>query len=338
GRGGGEARRGTASWAARRKAACRPDNYDKFYTNMWDKQKRPLPATIKSHSVFDDYEILERLGSGAFGVVHRCKELSTGQYFVAKFIQTPTAIEKQTVRQEVAVMNALHHSKLINLHDVYESVQETVLIVEFLSGGDLFDRVADDSYKMTEAEVIKYIRQVCEGLLYMHEQGYVHLDIKPENIICETSKSTNIKLVDFGLTTRLDPNEPVKVTMATAEFAAPEIAEHEPVGFYTDMWAVGVLAYVLLSGLSPFLGNDSYETLANVRRCEWEFQRDAFSSVSDDAKDFIKNLLVRRGEKRLTVHEALEHPWLLEGRSLDGLDKRIAASKFEKLRQRAQDL
>uniref|UniRef100_A0A1I8H545 TITIN protein n=1 Tax=Macrostomum lignano TaxID=282301 RepID=A0A1I8H545_9PLAT len=251
----------------------KPSNYDSCYSNLWDRH-RPYPVSIKTGSVYDDYEILEELGSGAFGVVHRCKEKATGQIFVANFF-----------------------------------------LVE------LFDRIADDSYKMSEAEVIKYMRQVCDGLKHMHEQGIVHLDIKPENLICETSKSTSIKVIDFGLATRLNPNETVKVTTATAEFAAPEIADNDGVGFYTDMWAVGVLAYVLLSGLSPFAGNDDYETLGNVKKCDWDFDRDAFASVSDEARDFIKSLLVRRPEKRLTVHEALDHPWLQ--RAAEGLDKRI---------------
>lgn len=98
---------------------------------------------------------------------------------------------------------------------------------------------------MSEAEVINYMRQICEGIKHMHEKNIIHLDIKPENIMCQTRKSTNIKLIDFGLATKLDPNEVVKISTGTAEFAAPEIVEREPVGFYTDMWAVGVLAYVL---------------------------------------------------------------------------------------------
>lgn len=99
---------------------------------------------------------------------------------------------------------------------------------------------------MSEAEVINYMRQICEAIKHMHERNIIHLDIKPENIMCQTKKSSNVKLIDFGLATKLDPNEIVKISTGTAEFAAPEIVEREPVGFYTDMWAVGVLAYVLL--------------------------------------------------------------------------------------------
>lgn len=114
-----------------------------------------------------------------------------------------------------------------------------------LSGGELFERITADGYVMSESEVINYMRQICEGVKHMHEKNIIHLDIKPENIMCQTRTSTNVKLIDFGLATKLDPNEVVKISTGTAEFAAPEIVEREPVGFYTDMWAVGVLSYVL---------------------------------------------------------------------------------------------
>lgn len=120
-----------------------------------------------------------------------------------------------------------------------------LLLINSLSGGELFERITAEGYVMTEAEVINYMRQICEGIRHMHEKNIIHLDIKPENIMCQTRLSTNVKLIDFGLATRLDPNEVVKITTGTAEFAAPEIVNREPVGFYTDMWATGVLAYVL---------------------------------------------------------------------------------------------
>ncbi len=114
--------------------------------------------------------------------------------------------------------------------------------------------------------------------------------------MCETGRSTDIKLVDFGLSTRLNPQEEVRVSTATPEFAAPEIADHNPVGFYTDMWAVGVLSYILLSGLSPFTGTDQMDTLRNVSRASFDFLFEAFRDISDGAKDFITKLLVKSPE------------------------------------------
>lgn len=114
-----------------------------------------------------------------------------------------------------------------------------------MSGGELFEKVADEKNRMSEAEAVDYMRQVCDALRHMHEMNYVHLDLKPENIMFTTKKSNQLKLIDFGLAAKLDPKETVKVTTGTAEFAAPEVAASKPVGFYTDMWSVGVLAYIL---------------------------------------------------------------------------------------------
>lgn len=307
------------------------DNYDKFFKDTWN-QRRPTTVDVKLGSVYDYYDVLEELGSGAFGVVHRCVEKSTGRNYVAKFINTPHTVDKQTVRNEVNVMNNLYHRKLLHLHDAFDDEQEMVLILEFLSGGDLFDRIADDDYRMSEAEVIRYMRQLCEAICYMHEQSIVHLDIKPENVLCETQRSTDIKLIDFGLAAKLDPENAVKVSTATAEFAAPEVANHEPVGFYTDMWALGVLSYILLSGLSPFAGEDDYETLENVRQCDWHFDDDAFKTISPLAKDFINRLLLKNASQRMTIHEALEHAWLKDDHG--DLNTRIPASRYKAIRDK----
>lgn len=201
-----------------------------------------------------------------------------------------------------------------------------------LSGGELFERITAEGYQMSEAEVINYMRQICEGVKHMHERNIIHLDIKPENIMCQTKTSTNVKLIDFGLATRLDPNEVVKISTGTAEFAAPEIVEREPVGFYTDMWAVGVLAYVLLSGLSPFAGENDIETLKNVKACDWDFDEEAFCNVSDEGKDFIRNLLIKNKEKRMTAHECLAHSWLTGDHA--GRVQPIDSSRFRALRDR----
>ena len=154
--------------------------------------------------------------------------------------------------------------------------------------------------------------------------------------MCTTSKSTSVKIIDFGLATKLDPNELVKISTGTAEFAAPEIVEREAVGFYTDMWAIGVLAYVLLSGLSPFAGASDIDTLKNVKACDWSFDEEAFKNVSEEGRAFIRSLLVKKKEKRLTAHECLMHPWLTGDHSHKTLE--IARNRFfairEKIRQK----
>ncbi|GFU14694.1 twitchin, partial [Nephila pilipes] len=310
-------------------------NYDQFVFDVFDKYIAQ-PVDIKTSSVYDKYDILEEIGTGAFGVVHRCRERKTGNIFAAKFIPVAHPLEKSLIKKEIDVMNHLHHPKLVHLHDAFEDDDEMVLIYEFMSGGELFEKITDDSYFMCEAEVINYMRQICEGMKHMHEKNIIHLDIKPENIMCQTKTSNNIKLIDFGLATKLDPNEVVKISTGTAEFAAPEIVNREPVGFYTDMWAVGVLAYVLLSGLSPFAGDNDVETLKNVRACDWEFDDEAFANISNEGKDFISKLLTRSKDKRMTAHECLEHPWLKGDLSHD-TRIRIPNRRYVKFRDDLRD-
>ncbi|KAK5968521.1 Twitchin [Trichostrongylus colubriformis] len=287
-------------------------NYDAYVIDVW-KHYYPEEVEIKHNSVLDNYDIHEEIGTGAFGVVHRCTERATGNTFAAKFVNTQNETDKATVRKEINTMSVLRHPTLINLHDAYEGDKEMVMIYEFMSGGELFEKVADDSNRMTEAEAIDYMRQVCKALCHMHEMNYVHLDLKPENIMFTTKKSNELKLIDFGLASHLDPRESVKVTTGTAEFAAPEVANGDPVGYFTDMWSVGVLSYILLSGLSPFAGENDEETLKNVKKCDWNMDDPIFNQVSDNAKDFIRKLLVAEPGSRMTIHEALNHPWLSSG-------------------------
>ncbi|XP_050099300.1 twitchin isoform X8 [Anopheles aquasalis] len=284
-------------------------DYDDYVFDVYSKY-HPKPVEISNKSVYDAYEILEEIGTGAFGVVHRCRERKTGNVFAAKFIPVSTNAERELIRREIDIMNQLHHRKLIHLHDAFEDEDEMVLIYEFLSGGELFERITTEGYRMCEQEIIEYMKQICEAVKYMHEKNIIHLDIKPENVMCQTRNTNQVKLIDFGLATKLNPNEMVKISTGTAEFAAPEIVEREPVGFYTDMWAVGVLAYVLVSGLSPFAGETDIDTLKNIKQGTWEFDEVAFRDVSEECKDFIRRLLIKNKEKRMTAHECLSHVWL----------------------------
>ncbi|CAJ0587388.1 unnamed protein product, partial [Mesorhabditis spiculigera] len=303
-------------------------NYDSFVFDVW-KHYYPEPVEISTASIYDKYDVLEEIGTGAFGVVHRCVERSTGNTFAAKFVNTPHQTDKDTVRKEIQVMNALRNPSLIHLHDAYEDQHEMVMVYEFLSGGELFEKIADEHSRMSEKEAADYTRQVCEALRVMHENNYVHLDLKPENIMFTTKKSDKLKLIDFGLATQLDPRSAVKVTTGTAEFAAPEIANGEPVGYYTDMWSVGVLSYILLSGLSPFGGETDEETLKNVRAGDWSIDDPAFSGISDHAKDFVKQLLHKDPKQRLSVFDALDHPWLTSG---EARDDPIPSSRYRDIR------
>ncbi|KAK2834984.1 hypothetical protein Q5P01_015468 [Channa striata] len=269
-------------------------------------------VTPKPHQIATYYTINkdEVLGGGRFGQVHKCTENSSGLILAAKIIKARSQKEKEIVRNEIQVMNQLNHANLIQLYAAFESRHDIILIMEYVEGGELFDRIIDENYNLTELDTVLFIRQICEGLQYMHKMYILHLDLKPENILCVSRATNKVKIIDFGLARRYKPREKLRVNFGTPEFLAPEVINYEFVSFPTDMWSLGVITYMLLSGLSPFLGEDDNETLNNILACQWSFEEEEFTDISDEAKDFITRLLVKSKSWRMSAAEALRHPWL----------------------------
>ncbi|KAG7473606.1 hypothetical protein MATL_G00097650 [Megalops atlanticus] len=252
----------------------------------------------------------EVLGGGRFGQVHKCAELSSGLTLAAKIIKVKGIKDRDEVKNEIGVMNQLNHVNLIQLYDAFESRTNLTLIMEYVEGGELFDRIIDENYQLTELDAIVFTRQICEGVQYLHQQYILHLDLKPENILCVNTTGNQIKIIDFGLARKYRPREKLKVNFGTPEFLAPEVVNYDFVSFPTDMWSVGVITYMLLSGLSPFLGDNDTETMNNILHCNWDFDAEAFESVSEEAKDFISRLLIPEKCSRLSATGCMKHSWL----------------------------
>lgn len=278
-----------------------------------DEEKEPEYRDVvikKDCSVKDFYDIEDRLGTGKFGQVFKLVEKSTKKVWAGKFIKAFSQKEKENVRQEIDIMNSLHHPKLVQCVDAFEGKSDMVMVLEMISGGELFERIVDEDFELTEREVIKYMLQIIDGVQFIHKQGIVHLDLKPENIMCINKTGSKIKLIDFGLARRLEDSGSLKVLFGTPEFVAPEVINYEAISYPTDMWSIGVICYILVSGLSPFMGDNDNETLANVTSATWDFEDEAFDEISDQAKDFISSLLKKDMRARLTCAQCLEHSWL----------------------------
>ncbi|XP_069490326.1 myosin light chain kinase, smooth muscle-like isoform X2 [Ambystoma mexicanum] len=307
---------------------------DAINNEPFDYQQVVINTTEK---VLDLYTQLEKLGVGKFGQVYRLQEKATGRILAGKFYKTRTAKEKESARMEVELMNKLHHPKLAQCVAAYQTRAEMVMVLEYIAGGELFERIVDDAFEHTEPTCVQYVRQILEGVQYMHQQNIVHLDLKPENIVCVNRTGNNIKIIDFGLARMLKPGAQVKVMQGTPEFIAPEVISFEPIGFTTDMWSIGVICYILLSGDSPFQGNNDMETLRNVTAAQWEFDEETLEEISDRAKDFISKLLKKNMRSRLTTDQALQHPWLQETEqanaktlSKEKIKKFLARQKWQK--------
>ncbi|KAF5896340.1 myosin light chain kinase, smooth muscle-like, partial [Clarias magur] len=278
-----------------------------------DSDKEPEYRDVaikKDNTVKDFYDVEDRLGTGKFGQVFKLVEKSTKKVWAGKFIKAFSQKEKENVRQEIGIMNSLHHPKLVQCVDAFEGKSDIVMVLEMISGGELFERIVDEDFELSEREVIKYMLQIIDGVQFIHKQGIVHLDLKPENIMCVNKTGSKIKLIDFGLARRLVNSGSLKVLFGTPEFVAPEVINYEEIGYATDMWSIGVICYILLSGLSPFMGDNDNETLANVTSATWDFEDEAFDEISEEAKDFISNLLKKNMKARLTCEQCMEHKWL----------------------------
>ncbi|XP_034559332.1 myosin light chain kinase 2, skeletal/cardiac muscle isoform X2 [Notolabrus celidotus] len=268
--------------------SAKPSQINNFYTINWQ----------------------EVLGGGRFGQVHKCVENSSGLTLAAKVIKARSQKEKEVVKNEIQVMNNLDHASLIQLYAAFESRNDIILVLEYVGGGELFDRIIDENYTLMELDAVVFIRQICEGLQHMHKMYILHLDLKPENILCVNRVTSKIKIIDFGLARIYKPREKLRVNFGTPEFLAPEVINYDFVSFNTDMWSLGVITYMLLSSLCPFLGDDENETLNNILACKWNFEEQEFMDTSEEAKDFITKLLVVNKSWRMGASEALRHPWL----------------------------
>ncbi|XP_051571133.1 myosin light chain kinase, smooth muscle-like isoform X1 [Myxocyprinus asiaticus] len=284
------------------------------------------------HKVSDHYIVQEKLGVGKFGQVFRMTHKETGRVCAGKFYKGRRAKEREAARKEIELMNFLHHPKLVQCLAAYDNKPEIVMVMEYVAGGELFERIVDDSFEHTEASSVGYIRQILEGIQYMHQQNIIHLDLKPENIVCVDRTGGQIKIIDFGLASKLDPSTPLKVMHGTPEFVAPEVINFEPVTLATDMWSIGVICYILLSGESPFQGESDSETLSLVTAAQWEFDEESFEEITDLAKDFISSLLSKDIRRRMSCEDALAHAWMafVSVDNTSSITKNLSKDKMKK--------
>ncbi|XP_054461479.1 death-associated protein kinase 2 isoform X2 [Anoplopoma fimbria] len=274
-------------------------------------------AVFKPENVEDFYEIGEVLGSGHFGQVRQVRERATGTCWAGKFLKirkntcSRLGLDRSCVEKEVEILQAVQHPNIVTLKDVFESRAEVVLVLELVSGGELFDFIAEKE-NLLESEAIEFMKQILEGLGFMHSKNIGHFDLKPENIMLSDKMAAqpNIKLIDFGLAHHFHQGEEYRSTSGTPQYIAPEVINSEPLSTAADMWSIAVITYILLSGLSPFQGETDENTLSNINVMNYAFPAQYFSMTSSMAKDFIQKLLVKTPSERMTAEECLLHPWI----------------------------
>ncbi|XP_076659530.1 obscurin isoform X6 [Halictus rubicundus] len=270
--------------------------------------KRKSDIRTRHDRPYDDYyDLGDELGRGTQGITYHAVERCTGRNYAAKVMHGRGDL-KPYMYNEMDIMNNLNHRKLLRLHDAYEADLTVTLIIELAAGGELVDTLTKQAY-YTESEIAGYMRQLLWGLEYMHDNHFAHLGLTLGDLLISHTGGDDLKICDFGLSRRITQTKLMTLAYGMPEYVAPEVTNNEGVSYSADMWSVGIITYILLSGISPFRGFNDRETLLKIRDGKWEFD-DRWQNISEDAKDFIRLLLMYNCERRMDVKAALTHPWI----------------------------
>jgi len=271
------------------------------------------PVTGCYADIFNNYHVFPRvIGSGHYGCVRECASRRTRQVFAVKTIEKCKIARLDHLRREVSLLKKVEHGNVMKMVDCFEDEDYVHIVTEKYSGGELFDRIIDNTTAegcLSEKSAARIIKSLLEAVAYLHGEGIAHRDIKPENILFESSdEDSDIRLIDFGLSRKhAKGNAPMSTPVGTAYYMSPELLK----GKYdasTDIWSVGIVAYILLAGYPPFNGDTDPEIFAAIKRGHFQYPGKGFS---EEAKDFIGCLLRRDSRKRFSAEEALKHPWLM---------------------------
>uniref|UniRef100_A0AAR2LNB4 Protein kinase domain-containing protein n=1 Tax=Pygocentrus nattereri TaxID=42514 RepID=A0AAR2LNB4_PYGNA len=257
------------------------------------------------------FDLKEILGTGAFSEVVLAREKTTGKMYAVKCIPKKALRGKESsIENEIAVLRKIKHENIVALEDIYESPDHLYLIMQLVSGGELFDRIVERGF-YTEQDASDLIKQVLNGVNYLHSLGIVHRDLKPENLLYFNQDESKIMISDFGLSKMEGAaNDIMSTACGTPGYVAPEVLAQKPYSKAVDCWSIGVIAYILLCGYPPFYDENDSKLFEQILKADYEFDSPYWDDISDSAKDFISNLMQKNPEKRFTCDEALQHPWI----------------------------
>lgn len=236
------------------------------------------------------YDIGPKIGNGKFGLVKLAINKETGQKLAAKFMSKKEMnnVDLELVRTEIEILKVCQHPNIIRIFDIFENMEAVYVLMEFCDGGDLFTRLEKVKFKIPEKKAANYIHQILAAVCYLHEYGITHRDLKPENILMsDKTEDAALKLIDFGLSKIIGPNETCTEPYGTLSYVAPEVLMEKPYNKQVDMWTVGVMAYLFCVGFLPFDNKDERE-IAKQTMCDpTPFPNSYWSKVSNDAKLFV---------------------------------------------------
>ncbi|KAK9524362.1 hypothetical protein VZT92_016762 [Zoarces viviparus] len=272
-------------------------------------------ATTTCTRFTDEYQLYEELGKGAFSVVKRCMKISTGQEYAAKVINTKklSARDHQKLEREARICRLLKHANIVRLHDSISEEGFHYLVFDLVTGGELFEDIVAREY-YSEADASHCIQQILESVNHCHVNGIVHRDLKPENLLLASKlKGAAVKLADFGLAIEVQGEQQAWFGFAgTPGYLSPEVLRKDPYGKPVDMWACGVILYILLVGYPPFWDEDQHRLYQQIKAGAYDFPSPEWDTVTPEAKDLINKMLTINPAKRVTATDALKHPWICQ--------------------------
>ena len=258
------------------------------------------------------YDIKQKLGKGKFGLVKLGINKQTKEKVAVKIMNKNKmdSSDLELVRTEIEILKICQHPYIIKLYDIFENVDYIYIIMEYCSGGDLFTFLKKRDFRLKEQKVVVIIYKLCKALFYVHSYGIAHRDIKPENVLLtDENEDADVRLMDFGLSKIVGPNQKCTEPYGTLTYCAPEIILDKPYLKTVDSWSLGVMTYLMLSGSLPFLGSNENETAKKVVNSKVDFTKLIWNEISKEAKDFIIRLLDKDLKKRIDMRTAIEHPW-----------------------------
>ncbi|XP_032225571.1 calcium/calmodulin-dependent protein kinase type II delta chain isoform X2 [Nematostella vectensis] len=299
-------------------------------------------ASTHSRGFHDTYELKEELGKGAFSIVRRCIHKESRIEYAAKIINTRklSSRDLQKLDREARICRLLKHPNIVRLHASIAEEGYHYLVFDLVTGGELFEDIVAREY-YSEADASHCIQQIIESVQHCHTNNVVHRDLKPENLLLASKeKNAAVKLADFGLAIEVEIEKTGWYGFAgTPGYLSPEVLKKEPYGKPVDLWACGVILYILLVGYPPFWDEDQHKLYAQIKTGNYDYPSPEWDTVTDEAKDLINMMLTVDQSKRIGAGEALKHPWIVNRErvaskvhrqeTLDGLKKFNARRKLK---------
>jgi calcium/calmodulin-dependent protein kinase I len=303
----------------------KPDGSDKPGDGSDDDKNKAQEEKVDPISpgdVEEFYKFGKEIGKGGFSVVYKATERATGKKYAIKRIQKDEeGVDIELLKREIYIMKKVDHPNILKLFEVFEDDDYFFLVLELVEGLELFDKIVDRG-NYSEKDAANIVKQILEAVKYLHEEGIVHRDLKPENLLSAgEGEGEVVKVADFGFAKNFG-EEKLVTSCGSPGYVAPEVLTEDSYTNAVDMWSVGVIIYILLSGYPPFYDESPPKIFKKITEAKYDFDDPVWDDISDLAKDLIRKLLVKDPSERLSAKKCLKHPWITGG----AVDKDVKGS------------